>query len=42
MFDSIFEAKRVVALYKEALTKEVLYDEDQYTTGYLFRKTGVR
>ena len=42
MFDSVIEAKRIIMMYKEALSKDVLFDESNYTTGYLFRKTGVR
>lgn len=42
MFDDYSEAKRIVSLYKEALSEDKIYDETGYTTGYLFRKTGVK
>ena len=42
MFDDYNEAKRVISLYKEALSEDKIYDETGYTTGYLFRKTGVK
>ena len=36
------EAKSIISLYKEAVVNDKKYDESSYTTGYLFRKTGVR
>ena len=35
--DTAFEV-----LDKEALSEDKIYDETGYTTGYLFRKTGVK
>ena len=42
MFDNFDEAKRIISIYKESLEVNKTYDEEGYTTGYLFRKTGVK
>lgn len=36
------EANHIISLYRNALISDEKYDESNYTTGYLFRKTGVR
>ena len=42
MFDNFDEAKSIISIYKESLEVNKTYDEEGYTTGYLFRKTGVK
>lgn len=40
--DDFLEAKRIISIYRDALINEEKYSEEGYTTGYLFRKTGVK
>ena len=42
MFDDYEEAKKVISMYRQGLESSCDFDETNYTTGYLFRKTGVK
>ena len=42
MFDDYNEAKKIISMYRQGIKESCEFDESNYTTGYLFRKTGVK